>query len=115
MPPVVNQCGFSIAGHSRPDAGRDFETLAECKRRNITYSAYSPLGGLSKIPVLSNPTVKAVAAAHNKSTAQVALRWVTQQEVTAVTASDNVEHLKGDLDIFDFTLTDDEMAELSAL
>ena len=115
VPPVVNQCGFSIAGHSRPDAGRDFETLAECKRRNITYSAYSPLGGLSKIPVLSNPTVKAVAAAHNKSTAQVALRWVTQQEVTAVTASDNVDHLKGDLDIFDFTLTDDEMKELSAL
>ena len=111
----MNQCGFSIAGHSRPDAGRDFETLAECKRRNITYSAYSPLGGLSKIPVLSNPTVKAVAAAHNKSTAQVALRWVTQQEVTAVTASDNVDHLKGDLDIFDFTLTDDEMTELSAL
>ena len=109
VPPVVNQCGFSIAGHSRPDAGRDFETLAECKRRNITYSAYSPLGGLSHVDVLHDPRVLQVAAHHQKSAAQVALRWVTQQEVVAVTASTNIEHLESDLQVFDFSLTGAEM------
>ena len=52
------------------------ETLAKCREKGITYSAYSPLGGLSGVEVLRNPIVSAVGAAHNKSTAQVALRWV---------------------------------------
>ena len=59
--------------------------------------------------------VVAVGAAHNKSSAQVALRWVTQQGVVAVTASTNPRHLAGDLEIFDFTLTDAEMAALTAI
>ena len=40
---------------------------------------------------------------------QVALRWVVQQGVPAVTASDNVDHLAGDLEVFSFELSDDEM------
>ena len=46
---------------------------------------------------------------------QVALRWVTQQGVVAVTASTKASHLRGDLGIFDFTLTDDEMASLTKI
>lgn len=113
--PAVNQCGFSIGNHNNESYGRDFQTLAKCKEKGITYSAYSPLGGLSGVDVLNDPRVKAVGAAHNKSSAQVALRWVTQQEVVAVTASTKVSHLKSDLDIFDFTLTAAEMAALSKI
>eukprot|EP00929_Paragymnodinium_shiwhaense_P054588 TRINITY_DN27367_c0_g1_i1.p1 TRINITY_DN27367_c0_g1~~TRINITY_DN27367_c0_g1_i1.p1 ORF type:complete len:317 (-),score=50.94 TRINITY_DN27367_c0_g1_i1:63-1013(-) len=112
VPPSVNQCGFSIGGHNDSKDGRDFDTLTKCKERNITYSAYSPLGGLSGVDVLGNPTVKAIAQRHNKSTAQTALRWITQQGVVVVTASDKVSHLETDLQIFDFTLSDDEMAAL---
>ena len=43
------------------------------------------------------------------------MRWVTQQEVVAVTASDKASHLASDLDIFDFTLTDAEMAVLTKI
>ena len=57
----------------------------------------------------------AVGKAHNKSSAQVALRWVTQKGVVAVTASTNPKHLASDLDIFDFSLTDGEMAQLDKI
>lgn len=113
--PSINQCGFSIGGHNNSSFGRDFATLAKCKEKGITYSAYSPLGGLSGVDVLNDPRVKAVGAAHNKSSAQVALRWVTQQEVVAVTASTKVSHLRSDLGIFDFSLTQGEMQELAKI
>ena len=63
VPPSLNQCGFSIAGHNKTLLGRDLQTLAKCKEKGITYSAYSPLGGLSGVDVLSNPTVKQVRSA----------------------------------------------------
>ena len=115
VPPSVNQCGFSIGGHNNTLFGRDFATLAKCKEKGITYSAYSPLGGLSGIDVLHEPRVEAIAAAHSKSTAQVALRWLTQQEVIVVTASTKASHLESDLGIFDFTLSAAEMAELKSI
>ena len=62
-----------------------------------------------------HPTVEAVAAAHNKSAAQVALRWVVQQGVVAVTASLEASYDTADLDLFDFVLSDAETAALSRL
>eukprot|EP00746_Dinoflagellata_sp_MGD_P020734 gnl/MRDRNA2_/MRDRNA2_148340_c0_seq1.p1 gnl/MRDRNA2_/MRDRNA2_148340_c0~~gnl/MRDRNA2_/MRDRNA2_148340_c0_seq1.p1 ORF type:complete len:313 (+),score=50.41 gnl/MRDRNA2_/MRDRNA2_148340_c0_seq1:116-1054(+) len=110
--PAVNQCGFSIGGHNNSIFGRDLETLKHCQDLGIRYSAYSPLGGLSGIDVLKDPDVMAIAAAHNKSTAEIALRWVVQQGVVAVTASDKESHDMSDLDIFSFKLTQEEMMRL---
>ena len=76
--------------------------------------AYQPLAH-GDPAVLKDSTIQQVAIAHNKSTAQVALRWVTQQGIVVVTASTKASHLKGDLDIFDFTLTDAEMATLTKI
>ena len=72
VPPAINQCGFSIGNHNHSLLGRDLATLAKCREKGITYSAYSPLGGLSGIDVLSDPRVKRIGAAHNKSSAQTA-------------------------------------------
>ena len=113
--PSVNQCGFSIGGHNESVFGRDDATLAKCKAKGITYSAYSPLGGLSHVDVLHDPRVLRVAAAHKKSAAQVALRWVIQQEVVAVTASTKIAHLEADLQVFDFSLTATEMELLAKI
>ena len=113
--PAVNQCGFSIGGHNESAFGRDDATLARCKEKGITYSAYSPLGGLSHVDVLHDPRVLQVAAAHKKSAAQVALRWVIQQEVVAVTASTKITHLESDLQVFDFSLTTAEMELLAKI
>ena len=59
--------------------------------------------------------MQSVAKRHSKSAAQVALRWVTQQGVVAVTASNSSRFDAEDLDIFDFTLSDAEMAALTAI
>jgi len=116
LKPAVNQCGYSIAGHTLDAWGRDDATRMACEAHNITYSAYSPLGGWAKGGtghVLDDPTVKAVAGAHNTTAAAVALRWVTQQGVVAVTSSDKASHVEDDLDSFALELTPEEMSRLS--
>lgn len=120
IPPAIDQCGFSIAGHSENTSvwGRDDGTKLACQKAGVTYSAYSPLGGIAlggTGHVLGNPIVKAIAAAHNASTAQVALKWVIQQGVLPVTGSSKLSHVKDDLGVFGLTLTTDEMAALAAI
>ncbi|EOD24346.1 hypothetical protein EMIHUDRAFT_238572 [Emiliania huxleyi CCMP1516] len=115
VPPAVNQVGFSIGGHSESRLGRDLDTLRKCREKGIAFSAYSPLGGLSGVDVLHHPRVLKVAAAHNRSASQVALRWVTQQGVVAVSASSNPAHLASDLGSFSFNLTGAEMKALAEI
>ena len=116
--PAVDQCAYSIAGHFDPRWGRDDASREACVAANCTFMAYSPLGGWAlggTGRVLNDPTVKSIGAAHNKSAAQVALRWVVQQGVVAVTSSDNAEYIAEDLDIFDFALSSAEMDALSKI
>jgi len=54
----------------------------------------------------------AVAAAHNKSTAEIALRWEVQQGIVAIIAGNKESHDRSDLDVFNFSLTQDEMTRL---
>ncbi len=116
--PAINQCGFSIADHTNDTWGRDDLTVSTCKKHGITYEAYSPLGGWAKggtSHVLDDPTVMEIAKKHNKTAAQIALRWVVQQDIVLVTASNNIEHEIGDLEIFNWTLSLEEMEQLAAL
>jgi len=92
----------------------DEEMLKFCKAKNIQLQAWSPLGG-AKGSVLSDPKVKAIAAAHNVSTAQVTLRWALQRDVAVVVGTANADHTKGDLDIFGFQLADEEITTISSL
>jgi len=77
----MNQCGHSIGAHNSTHApqGGDDNTAEFCQKNNISYSAYSPLGGLSGIDVLKDPTVISIGKAHGRSAAQVALRWLIQK------------------------------------
>lgn len=104
--PAVNQCEFSIGNH-------DDDTWQTCKDEGITYAAYSPLGGLENpFDIQHSKDVLDVAATHNKSWAQVALRWVVQEGVVAVSSTTKESHMRGDLEIFDFELSDEEMQRL---
>mmetsp|Transcript_3755 Transcript_3755/g.9443 ORF Transcript_3755/g.9443 Transcript_3755/m.9443 type:complete len:299 (+) Transcript_3755:90-986(+) len=103
--PVVNQCELCIGQH-------DDATIAYCKSKGITYQAYGALRSVD----LSNPTLEAVATAHNVSTAQVALRWVTQLgSPLAVSPGLNQQYAIEDLRLAVFSLTPAEMAKLSAI
>ena len=98
--PAVNQCGFSIAGHFDSSYGSDDDTVTYCKKHGIQYEAYSPDGNVaigSTDAVVKDPTVEAVAKAHNRSTYEVAIKWVVQQDIVVVTSTNNVDETVDDL------------------
>ena len=64
---------------------------------------------------MHDKTVVSVAQETNRSSAQVALRWLAQQGIPIVTSANNPEYIKSDIDIFDFDLSQDQMARLSAV
>merc|ERR1712187_156918 len=110
IPPAVNQVEFNVFTH-------DDEIEAYCKRHNITIEAWSPLGDPARThkSIFSDPVVTSVAASHNVSAAQVALRWIVQKGHTMTFLSSNKDHQANSADIFGFTLDDDEVSKLDAL
>ena len=93
---------------------RDEETisaLAPCGRRVM---AWYPLGH-GDHALLEEPIVKELAEKYEKSTAQVILRWHTQVGNIVIPGSTNPEHIKANLDIFGFELTDEEMKKMEGL
>lgn len=87
--------------------------LEFCRSKSIPLVAYSPL---AKGGVPDNPLLQEIGRQHGKNAAQVALRWILQQPgVGAVPKSSNPEHIRANLDVFDFELSDDEMRQIHGL
>ncbi len=80
--------------------------------RDVVTEAYGPLG-VGKL--LDNATIAAVAQAHGKTPAQVLIRWSIQLGNIVIPRSSSPERIKSNLEVFDFELTDDEMATLNGL
>jgi diketogulonate reductase-like aldo/keto reductase len=88
------------------------ELRAVNAEHGIVTEAYGPLG-VGRL--LDNPAVVSVAQAHGKTPAQALIRWSIQLGNVVISRSANPERIKSNLDVFDFELTDDEMAALNAL
>ncbi|MED6203378.1 hypothetical protein PIB30_114935, partial [Stylosanthes scabra] len=88
-----------------------------CKSKGIIVTAYSPLGAKGtrwgSNEVMDSELLKEIAQAHGKSVAQVSLRWLYEQGVSFVVKSYNKERIKQNLDIFDFSLTNDDHQKIS--
>jgi 2,5-diketo-D-gluconate reductase A len=80
--------------------------------RGIVTEAYGPLG-VGRL--LDNPTIVSVAEAHGKTPAQVLIRWSIQLGNVVIPRSSSPERVKSNLEVFDFELTDDEMATINGL
>lgn len=108
--PVLNQLPFSVAYHPG-------NSIKENSKRGVLVQAWAPLGG--SLGGRFNSSIKAKCAEigrkYNKSGYQVALRWIIQSGVAVCTQTRKKEHFVEDLDIFDFELSSDDMATLSAL
>ncbi len=65
--------------------------------------------------LFSNPVLGEIGAAHGKSVAQVVLRWLIQRDVIVIPKSVRAERMRENIDVFDFQLTDDEMARVAEL
>ena len=86
------------------------DLLEFCIERDVLLTAYSPL---AKGKVANDETLAAIGDRYDKTASQVALRWLVQQEgVAAIPKASSREHLRENLAVFDFELSDDEMARV---
>ena len=93
---------------------RDEEIIAALAPCGCCVMAWYPLGH-GDHALLEEPVVKELAEKYGKSTAQVILRWHTQVGNIVIPGSTNPEHIKANLDIFDFELTEEEMKQMAGL
>ena len=85
-------------------------------KENIRIMSWYPLGGKGMTgELLNNPIIMNLANKYHKSTAQIVLRWHTQMGFIVIPGSKNVEHIKDNIDIFDFCLSNEDMNEISKL
>lgn len=86
--------------------------LTAVRRHGLVYIAYCPL---ARGKLLNDPVLAEIAKAHGRSVAQIALRWLAQQNVAAIPFSSNPQRVADNFNVFDFVLTDDEMKRIAAL
>lgn len=92
----------------------DQRTMLTLLRANgLAVTAYCPLA-LGRVS--TDPTILRIAAGHGRTAAQIALRWLVQQpDVIAIPKTSHVNRLKENLAVFDFALTESEIAEIDYL
>ncbi|USK40040.1 aldo/keto reductase [Cytobacillus firmus] len=83
-----------------------------CSEYNIKVQAWSPI---ARGRVLEDSDIKEIAERHNKSAAQIILRWHLQNGIMVIPKSVKKDRLRENADIFDFELTEDEMRQMNAL
>lgn len=74
-----------------------------------------PLGGQGVDGIVKSEALTAIGAKYGKSAAQVALRWLTQRGIVAIPKSSHKERMEQNFDVFDFSLSDDDMAQIAQM
>jgi diketogulonate reductase-like aldo/keto reductase len=105
VPPVVNQVQFSAVEYRRG-------LLDAAEKQGVVLEAYSPLGTGRH---LADPRVAAIAARAGRTPAQVLIRWCVQHGLPVIPKSAHRERIAENAAVFDFTLSDEDMAALDAL
>jgi 2,5-diketo-D-gluconate reductase A len=105
--PAVNQ----IETHPYFQRHDDHEVLRE---RGVQLESWGPFAE-GKNDLFADPTLTAIGHAHDKSVAQVVLRWLVQREIVVIPKSVRRERMAENFDVFDFVLSDDELARITAL
>ena len=77
--------------------------------------AWGPLGGQGVDGIVKSDVLAGIGKKYGKTAAQVALRWLTQHSIVAIPKSTHKERMVQNIDIFDFTLTDDDMAQIATM
>jgi 2,5-diketo-D-gluconate reductase A len=105
--PAVNQ----IECHPFFQRADDQELMRE---RGVQIESWGPFAE-GRNDLFTNSTLSEIGATHGKSVAQVVLRWLTQRDVVVIPKSVKPERLRENFDVFDFELTDDELARIAEL
>ena len=95
---------------------QDSPVVEYIQNKGIAVQAWYPLGGRGYTgAMLDDPVLQEIAAAHRKSAAQVILRWDLQKGVAVIPGSGNPDHIRENISIFDFGLSEEEMKQIAAL
>ena len=86
--------------------------LAAARRHRLVFIAYCPLG---RGRLFGDPVLAEIAGKRGRSVAQIALRWLLQQDVAAIPFSSKPQRIADNFNVFDFSLTGDEMKRIAAL
>ena len=87
-----------------------------CAAEGIQIECWFPLGGRdSKGEILRDPVINEIAQAHGKSAAQVIIRWHLQEGFSVIPGASNPAYIKENIEVFDFALSNVEMAKIRAL
>ncbi|KAJ0553538.1 putative D-galacturonate reductase [Helianthus annuus] len=112
IPPVVNQVEMNPLWQQKKL--NDF-----CKKKDILLTGYSPLGAYNTVwghnRVMECDVLQDIAKSRGKTVAQVSLRWMYEQGVSFVVKSFNIERMKQNLDIFEWSLTEEEVIKISRI
>jgi len=102
---ATNQCEY----HPRLSQAKVIEA---CHRHGVVFVSYCPLG---QGRMADEDAIAPIASKHGKKVSQIVLRWHVQQSVSAIPKSANAGRQRDNLDIFDFTLPEEDMRAISAL
>ena len=84
-------------------------------KHNIALQSWYPLGGRDNKSILEEPVVSELAEKHGKTAAQIIMRWHVQQDNIVIPGSKTPSHIDDNIDIFDFELSDEDMAAMATL
>ena len=82
-----------------------------CQNNSIAVEAYSPLRQADR-ELLNDPVLKEIAAKHNKTVAQVALRWQIQRGVVVIPKTSKKTRMIENIDIFDFEISNEDIQKI---
>ena len=105
--PAVHQ----IETHAFFQEGKAYDLL---KQRGVQMEAWAPFAE-GRHGLFTNPTLATIGKKHNKTVAQVSLRWHYQRGIVAIPRSSQKAHIEENLNIFDFSLDHSDMAAISTL
>lgn len=107
IPPMVNQVETHVFD-------QQIEPQKIMEEYGCQIMSWGPLAE-GRNGFFTNPVLEAIGKKYGKSVAQVALRWLTQRNVIIIPKSTHIERMEQNLDIYDFTLSDEDMAEIAKL
>lgn len=92
------------------------EWQQKTRQHNIQLECWFPLGGeMSNGALFKDPTIQKIAKVHGKSPAQIIIRWHIQEGFSVIPGATRHDYIKEDISVFDFYLTDEEMAQMRSL
>lgn len=90
----------------------DFELIDYCQKHSVAVQAWAPLG---RGRIAQDPLLAKIGQKYGKTASQVAIKWIIQHGCIPLPGTKNVQHMRENFEVNDFTLTDEELSEINQI